>query len=374
MHDLVNDLAQLVAGEICSKAEGDKQLRISTCTRHSSYVKSRYDGKKKFDAFDKANSLRTFLPLELLWEREFYLTSSVLDDLLPKMKCLRVLSLKGYHISELSDCFENLKHLRYLDFSKTSIRCLPDSLCSLYHLETLILSQCRRLEKLPSKLGNLMELQYLDIGGPNSIEGMPSGVGKLTKLERLSDFILGKGDGHLVQELKNLSNLRGDFCFSGLENVKDQDAREAVLNEKLGIDRLTLQWRTTFDTRIKEEEERVLDFLCPQKKLEHLAIEGYDGAKFSAWIADSSLKNLLCLRLQNCKNCKSLPSIGRLPLLKDLGIEGFNEVNKVGVEFFGENQSNVFVSLERLWFSDMPNWNEWDPCEGDEQGLEAKLA
>ncbi|XWS10933.1 hypothetical protein CRYUN_Cryun38cG0041000 [Craigia yunnanensis] len=372
MHDLINDLAQFVAGEICSKMEGDKQQKISYRTRHSSYVCSQYDSVKKFEAFDQVDSLRTFLPLKLPWKGHCFLTSFVLDDLLPGLKCLRVFSLNGYKITELPpNFFENLKHLRYVDFSYTRLKCLPDSLCTLYHLETLILRRCSELEKLPSEIGNLMELHYLDINGNNSIKGMPFGVGKLTNLQRLSNFILGEGDGHHIQELKNLSNLRGEFCLSGLENVKYQDAREAKLNEKSGIDRLMLQWSTDSDNdrRNKEDEERVLDFLHPQKKLEQLIIKNYGGGKFSAWIADSSFKNLLSLDLRNCKNCKSLPSMGKLPVLKDLLISGFNEVNEVGVEFFGENQPNAFALLETLSFHNMPNWKEWDPCEGDEQVL-----
>ncbi|XVF78545.1 hypothetical protein PTKIN_Ptkin14bG0142800 [Pterospermum kingtungense] len=335
MHDLINDLAQLVAGEICSKVEGDKQQKFSYRTRHSSYVCSSFDGVKKFEAFGQVNSLRTFLPIKM---RDISilgccLTSFVLNDLLPRLTCLRVLSLNGYRISELPNFFENLKHLRFLDFSESSIKCLPDSLCTLYHLETLILRKCWNLEKIPSEIGNLMELHYLDISGENSIKRMPFGVGKLTKLQRLSNFILGEGDGHHIRELKNLTNLKGDFCISGLENIKGQDAREAKLNEKLGIDRLTLQWSTDFenDARSKETEECVLDFLRPQKKLKQLIIENYGGVKFSGWIADFSFNNLLSLKLRNCRNCRSLPSIGRLPVLKDLLISGFNEVNKVGV-------------------------------------------
>ncbi|PPR83916.1 hypothetical protein GOBAR_AA36788 [Gossypium barbadense] len=118
-----------------------------------------------------------------------------------------------------------------------------------------------------------------------------------------------------------------------------------------------------------EVEERVLDFLRPPKKLEQLIIENYGGVKFSSWIADSSLKNLSSLKLRNCKNCKSLPSIGRLPLLKDLSIIGFDQVQKIGVELFGENQLNPFASLEILYFQSLPNWEEWDTCEGDEKVL-----
>ncbi|MBA0742678.1 hypothetical protein Gogos_015712 [Gossypium gossypioides] len=325
MHDLINDLAQVVAGDICSKLEGNKQQKFSNRTRHSSYVISRFDTMKKFEAFNQVKSLRTFLPLGLSGA---HLTNVVLVDLLPRLGYLRVLSLSGYRITELPDIFENLKHLRYLNLSGTLIKCLPDSLCTLYHLETLLLKMCFKLQKLPSKMGNLVKLYYLDIRGANLIEKMPFGIDKLTNLQRLSDFIVGKGDGHHIKELKYLSNLKGDFRLSGLENVNGQDAGEAKLNEKQGIDRLVLHWSKKFekDSRNKEDEEWVLDSLCPPKELEQLVIENYGGAKFSTWIADSSFENMLSLELRNCKNCKSLPSI-----------------------------------------ASMPNWEEWDPCEGDEQ-------
>ncbi|MFQ6635738.1 hypothetical protein Gotur_010818, partial [Gossypium turneri] len=298
-----------------------------------------------------------------------YLTDVLLVDLLPRLGYLRVLSLSGYEIFELPDVFENLKHLRYLNFSNTNIKCLPDSLCTLYHLETLLLKGCFKLQKLPSNMGNLVNLHYLDIRGANSIERMPFGFDKLTNLQRLSDFIIREGDSCHMRDLKYLSNLKGDFRLSGLENVNCQDAREAKLNEKKGIDRLVLHWSKKFekDSRNKEDEELVLDSLCPPIKLEQLVIENYGGAKFSTWIADSSFKNMVSLGLHNCKNCKSLPSIARLSFLKDLSICGLDEVHKIGVELFGANQSNAFASLETLYFCDLPNWEEWDPCEFDEQ-------
>ncbi|KAG4149457.1 hypothetical protein ERO13_D05G336701v2 [Gossypium hirsutum] len=200
---------------------------------------------------------------------------------------------------------------------------------------------------------------------------MPSGFDQLTKLQTLSSFVIGKGDGHLIRELKSLSNLGGNFRLSGLENVNGRGAREVKLNEKPGIDGLELHWSTNLEnyTRKKEVEKRVLDFLCPQKKLEQHIIENYGGAKFASWIDDSSFKNLLSLKPRSCKNCKSLPSVGRLPLLKYLSIIGFHEVQKIGIEFFGESELNPFASLEILSFESLPNWKEWDACEGDERVL-----
>ncbi|XP_039001541.1 putative disease resistance protein RGA1 [Hibiscus syriacus] len=140
---------------------------------------------------------------------------------------------------------------------------------------------------------NLVNLHCLDIRCANSIERMPLGIGNLNNLQRLSDFFIGEGDGHRIGELKNLSNIRDDFYLWRLENVNDQDAREARLNEKSGIIKLVLKWSGDSEkpTRKNEVEEQVLDSLCPPKKLVQLVIENFGGAKFSTWIADSSFKN-----------------------------------------------------------------------------------
>ncbi|XVF18423.1 hypothetical protein REPUB_Repub11eG0020200 [Reevesia pubescens] len=361
IHDLINDLAQVVAGEVCFKLEVNKQPKISEGTRHSSYVRGLFDGVKKFEAFGHMKHLRTFLSFMLPTDGVCFLTNTVLIDLLPKLRCLRVLSLKGYCITLLPNVFENLVHLHYLDFSYTEIKSLPDSTCGLYNLETLLLKECL-LEKLPSEIELLANLNHLDITG-TKMKQMPLGIGKLTNLQRLSHFILGAGDGHQIQEMKNLLHLKGDLCLSGLENiVKAQDAEEAKLIDKSGLDGLRLKWSTDFGKNIRNKavEEEVLNMLEPHRELKELVIENYGGTKFPNWIADSSLQNLLSLNLNNCGNCKSLPPIGKLPLLKDLFIRGMHDLNKVGIEFYGENQSNAFASLERLWFEDMPKWEEWD--------------
>ncbi|XP_022717402.1 LOW QUALITY PROTEIN: disease resistance protein RGA2-like [Durio zibethinus] len=364
MHDLVNDLAQMVAGGICCKLEDNKELKFQIVLDiHLMFAAC--SGMKKFEAFDQTKHLRTFLSFSpvLKWSifrRCSYIANNVLFDLLPKLTCLRVLSLKDYHIIELPNIFQKLRHLRYLDFSHTAIKSLPDSVCTLYNLETLLLYECDKLEKLPSNLPTLVNLYVLEMTGAISMKGMPFGIGKLTNLGRLSNFVLGKGDGHQIQELGNLLNLKDKLSISGLENiVSAQDAWEAKLIDKSGLDTLKLKWSTEFvDNRNKEVEEEVLNVLEPHRMLTELLIENYGGTKFPIWM-NSSLQNLSSLTLNNCKNCIALPSIGKLPLLKILFIGGMDELNKVGIEFYGENQSNAFASLQRLCFKDMPKWKEW---------------
>ncbi|MBA0786397.1 hypothetical protein Gotri_000040, partial [Gossypium trilobum] len=132
----------------------------------------------------------------------------------------------------------------------------------LYHLETLILKNRSKLKNLPSKVRNLVSLHFLDIRGADSIERMPSGFDQLTKLQTLSNFIMGKGDGHLIRELKILSNLRGGFCPSGLDNVNGRDAREFKLNDKLGINGLELHWSTNLENYSRKKEVEELKSMC----------------------------------------------------------------------------------------------------------------
>ncbi|WRX11844.1 hypothetical protein QQP08_004331 [Theobroma cacao] len=269
MHDLIHDLAQSIAGEICFRIEGDK--KISKQARHLSYIANGCDGIKKFKGIWEAKHLRTFLPMRL---------SS--DD---GLRCLRVLSLKGYGIKVLLNFIRDLKHLRYLDFSNTYIKSLLESISTLYNLETLLLKRCWDLVKLPSEMENLVNLCHLDITNVNRLEGMPSNFGTLTNLQTLSNFIVGKGKGYQIRELKDLSNLKGQLCISRLENVTEtKDAWTAKLLDKVGLNELELKWSRDFDNRTEVVEKKVLDLLQPSKMLKKLAIEGYYGATLAKWV------------------------------------------------------------------------------------------
>ncbi|TYI62153.1 hypothetical protein E1A91_D10G225800v1 [Gossypium mustelinum] len=369
MHDLINDLAQSVSGEVCFKIE-DSQ-RISKHARHLSYIAERFDGIKKFEGIYEAQHLRTFLPLRFssFFRTDKYLTNHVLTNLLPNLRCLRALSLEEYQITMLPDFVGDLKLLRYLNFSKNRvIKCLPESVSTLYNLETFLLKGCSNLEKLPSEMEKLVNLCYLDITGAYKLKGMESNFSMLTNLQKLSSFVLGKEKGHKIRELMNLSNLRGELCISGLQNIAEpRDAWMARLSDKSRLENLELQWSNYFPNRREEVEKKVMDGFQPSKKLMELSIKFYCGEMLANWVGDSSFNCLQSLCLDDCRNLLSLPSIGKLPLLKKVRIKGLRSVRTVGVELFGENTTNTFSSLEILEFVDMLNWERWNLCEVDEE-------
>ncbi|XP_028071652.1 putative disease resistance RPP13-like protein 1 [Camellia sinensis] len=365
MHDLINDLAQVVARETCFRLEDilkyPKQCKNIKKARHSSYMQEVHEGMKKFEIFDKAMHLRTFLPFNTPYDCKNYLASNVPLNLLLKLRRLRVLNMSRYHITEVPNSVGDLKHLRYLNLSHTSIEELPESLGSLYNLQTLILRECTKLKKLPIDLGNLIDLRHLDTTNAHHLEEMPLGIGKLASLQTLSNFIVTKNSGHRLKELGNLIYLRGKLCLSGLQNVVvPLDAREANLNDKKGLDVLSMEWSVNSDdSRDGRVETEVLDMLRPHKNLKNLHIKGYLGSRFSTWIGDPLFSNMAGLHLDNCGNCAFLPPLGQLPSLKKLYIKGMSVLKHVSCEFYGQGDVQPFPLLETLSFENMPEWEDW---------------
>ncbi|GLT40891.1 hypothetical protein SLA2020_149920 [Shorea laevis] len=362
MHDLINDLAVDVAGGIYCNLEssmGDGKLERA---RHLSFTPHFYEISERFTILDKLKHLRTLLPLRALsYGTFFYLSKKILHDFLPTLNRLRVLSLHRYSISQLPDCFENLKHIRYIDLSFTLIKCLPESVGSLLILQTLLLHGCYELTKLPTTIGNLVDLHYLDISDTPSLKEMPSGIGNLKNLLTMSKFIVGKESGLMrLSDLKNLSQLRERLFILDLQNVLDvQDARKANLDKIHGLEELVLEWTTSNNDQDELVlEMRVLNWLKPHLNLRSLEISGYSGKYFPNWVCDPLLLlNLSSMELSNCKRCTLLPSLGLLPVLKRLIIEGMDAIEAVGYEFYGGQ--DCFPSLEELVFRNMLNWKEW---------------
>ncbi|XVF22902.1 hypothetical protein REPUB_Repub12eG0210700 [Reevesia pubescens] len=379
MHDLINDLALFVSRETCFNFDGDKLYARVEKLRHFSFVRHQYDISKRFESLHQMKSLRTFiaLPIQTLpWAANSYLSNNVLQELLPRLICLRVLCLSGYCIDELPQHIGGLIHLRYLNLSCTRIKSLPDSVGSLYNLQTLILHGCKYLIKLPQAIENLINLDVLDLTDTDNLTEMPMHIGNLKNLQILSKFIVQRDGGPGIRELKGLLHLRKELSILGLENVADaRDAWDYILKDKLGLDGLNLQWSHEFLDHGSngEDEMPVFNMLQPHENLKKLRIVFYGGTKFPSWFGGSTWANMVDINLSNCRNIMSLPALGRLPSLKKLSIEGMNGVKELGLEFFGDSSPffQPFPVLEVLQFQNMLKWKYWyHPNKANKDGGE----
>ncbi|XP_025636810.2 putative disease resistance RPP13-like protein 1 isoform X1 [Arachis hypogaea] len=359
MHDLLHDLAIFLAGDFyCRIEEPGEQEEMKVLTRHLSYLPRQSLGPpitKVSNSIAKLESLRTSLYINDLFS---------VESVLSKFKYLRVLSF--WKFDELPDSIGELIHLRYLNLSCCEINRLPESLCNLYNLQTLILYRCTKLTMLPSGMHNLVNLRHLDLR-ETSLDEMPGGISKLEHLHTLSSFVVGNNEDNGIQELGGLSNLHGSLKIKKLENVVDvRQATSARIRDKKHIDSLWLEWSSGGDMVSNTQTEReILHSLEPHNGLKELTIWGYRGTIFPDWLGNPSYSKMTHVSLVCCMNCCMLPSLGQLPSLKSLDIQDFGQLSSIGTEFY-KNEGNPslqiapsFPLLERLKFDKMACWEEW---------------
>ncbi|XP_022002769.1 putative disease resistance RPP13-like protein 1 [Helianthus annuus] len=362
MHDLMNDLATFVAGEYFLRFDNQTEMAEEALGkyRHMSFMREDYVGFQKFEAFPRARSLRTLLAVyvgvEQSWNK-FYISNKILVDLLPQLTLLRVLSLSRFDINEVPDSICSLDHLRYLNLSRTNISKLPENVGNLYNLQTLIVFGCKSLSTLPKSFLKLKKLRHFDIRDTPHLKKLPLGIGELKNLQTLPKVIVG-GDGDFaITKLKGLENLRGELSIEGLQKVQiPMHAREANLSQKR-LTKLKMKWGN--DSQRGSLEKEVLAELKPHTDtLKHFEVEYYGGVEFPCWVGDPTFHQLVHVSLRGCRKCTSLPLLGQLPALKELLIQGMDDVKVISLEL-SRTTDVTFPSLEILKFEDMSSWEVW---------------
>ncbi|KAF3951589.1 hypothetical protein CMV_022779 [Castanea mollissima] len=295
-------------------------------------------------------------------------------NMLSNFKCLRVLKLSDVSTSELPHSIEQLIHLRFLHISRAKIVEIPKSITKLYNLQTLRIEDCCNLTKLPEDLSDLINLRHIYIDHFKRLGykiKMPENMGRLSCLHTLPFFFLDQ-DGHLIKELGQLNNLRGELDIYNLQYVRGkEEARSANLAKNAKIFKLGFHWGARFGRARDdyENDEEVLEGLKPHRNLKSLTIKFFKGAKFPSWmftsldagVGLSIYNNLIEISLKWCNKCEEIPTLGHLPCLRVLQIEGMNNVRCVGIEFYsdGNHINTLFPALRRLKMEWMDRLEEW---------------
>uniref|UniRef100_A0A0E0J423 NB-ARC domain-containing protein n=1 Tax=Oryza nivara TaxID=4536 RepID=A0A0E0J423_ORYNI len=187
IHDLMHDIAQSAMGEECVSIVGRSDYR-SKSLEHPRYHFYSLDDDNTILLDDfmrkQSSTLRT-----LLFDRDYIHIST---SLLSKSSSLRALRLRYLNTESLPIRPRHLLHLRYLDISRNyHVKVLPEDICTLYNLQTLILSDCKILVGLPKDMKYMTSLRHLYTNGCLRLKCMPPELGQLTSIRTLTYFVVG---------------------------------------------------------------------------------------------------------------------------------------------------------------------------------------
>ncbi|KAH7676426.1 RNI-like protein [Dioscorea alata] len=341
MHGLIRDLALSITAY--------ESLYLSPVTRNMK------KNVRHLSLQSDKNTIAEVLDLGMLYNLRtllLYRTKSSsfdYDALFMNLKCIRVLCLSDIGLKNLPNSIGNLKQLRCLDLTKTSVDTVPQVLCSLRNLQTLKLNiSSSILQSLTSSMSNLINLRHLKANGSDKMYK----IGQFTSLQELENFTVLNKEGHRIEELKNMKQLRGKLSISQLENVHTKDeALEAKLNEKEHIEKLMLEWSWDYswDRSPIKSHLAALEGLRPHATLKDLIIWNNCGAKFPTWLEDGSLSSLETLEILNCLNW-DLSLLGQLKSLKILRLDGLLEVQPVDLQH-NRDDDGLFPCLRILVMS-----------------------
>ncbi|XP_024017756.1 putative disease resistance protein RGA3 [Morus notabilis] len=367
MHDLMHDLASLVAG---------KSIQIFYV--NTSNIELAENGFEKVChiSVDFANNNSSCQIPKLLFEekqmRTFILPESKIlsslycDDIVSNFRFLRALSLRiERNVETLPNGLGKLKHLRYLNLSNNPhIKELPNSITELYNLQTLILSSCSSLLSLPPGIRNLINLRHLEIRGCGKLTHMPCGIGELMLLQTLDMFVVAgnvSSESAGFDELSKLYNLHGGLTIH-IRGLGELEAAK-YLKEKKHLESLVLSWE--LEETMGDDAKVAFECLEPPQNIKSIQVLNYPGEKFPNYL--SSLTILARLELSGCEKCKYLPPLHHLSSLQELKLNSLSALEYVS-ERDMEWIKECFPSLTTLVISECVKMKGWWGREGKDFG------
>ncbi|XP_011001372.1 PREDICTED: putative disease resistance protein RGA4 isoform X3 [Populus euphratica] len=373
MHDIVHDFAQYMTKNECLTVNVNNLggTTMETSIERVRHLSMMLSNETSFPvSIHKAKGLRS-----LLIDTRDPSLGAALPDLFKQLTCIRLLNLSRSSIKEIPNEVGKLMHLRHLNLASCyQLESLPETMCDLCNLQSLDVTWCDSLKELPNAIGKLIKLRHLWVYG-SGVAFIPKGIERITCLRTLDVFtVCGGGENESkaanLRELKNLNHIGGNLKIWNLRGGKEDasDAAEAQLKNKKSLLRLGLHFGYTRESGILIEDLR------PPSDLEDLTIYGYGGVDLPNWMM--TLTRLQALKLDNCRNLKVLPPLGRLPNLESLELRLLWKVRRLDAGFLGiekdekgsSNEGEIasvtaFPKLKRLRIWNLEEVEEWDGIE-----------
>nr|AGT75396.1 CC-NBS-LRR disease resistance protein [Cicer arietinum] len=269
MHDLIHDLAVFTMQSERAVVKFNS-TNVKEKVQHLSFA----DSDEGVPTFGKMSSKIRTVGFWHAGQNDLAITEPFVKWISNKFKYLRVLNIQGCNFQFLPDCFNKMKHLRYLDLSYCQrLEKLPDSICMLQSLEILNLCRCVALAYIPKNLSNLVSLRILWI---------------TTKVTDLSFIHIGNMKYLQILILWNCDNL----------TFLPRDLSHLTSLKKLTIE--ACEGVISFEDEGEENENYSL-------KLERFSIDKLPNlAALPGWLRQSD-KTLRYLGLSECSSLMALP-------------------------------------------------------------------
>ncbi|KAK3134115.1 hypothetical protein QOZ80_6AG0545170 [Eleusine coracana subsp. coracana] len=375
MHDIMSDLAIHVAEGECLRFECESMEIIPVYTRHLSVSCENVANLVNYDLA----MLRSLIVTSKSW---YCSKASLNDDVLSKLKSVRVLDISGCCLKRLPDAVNRLIHLRFLGIRRTYYP-LPKNM-PLYHLQALFVQyhSCYSLRKIGIYSGGKVKTiggQFDLLESINKLTNlvhvtvekayvlMLSSTHNLPSVECAGEFHVDKAEGSLLG-LRDFNMLQGQLAIMSLDKIKcREEAYKGHLHLKKHVTKLELQWGSCKCASDTSWGFEVLDALKPHPDLEELTISGYPGTRSPSWLDSGWLSRVQLICLRDCRRWEVLAPLGDLPLLKILEVRRMEELKTLGQELFG---CAGFPNLETLLLERLPKL-EW--CHIDDNGVFCNL-
>ncbi|KAK4551207.1 hypothetical protein RGQ29_032466 [Quercus rubra] len=340
MHDLLHELSYYIAkDDYCLIGNNDSRDDFKT-VRHVSILYDNSGAGDKVELFlhKLSNGVQSIIFLNK-GRDAINVTKSFIQTCISRFKYLRLLDLSPLSFKALPSSICDLKHLRYLSLhGNTQLKKLPNSICDLQNLETLSLAGCKELEKLPRDMGKMISLRYLSIT-TKQICLSDSGIECLYSLQTLIFSECPKLES-LPKGIKHLTALRNlDFESCGSLMSLPQGMRQMVTLESVKIidcEKLDLMNGTDYPLRLRS---LVIGKLSQLVALPQWFAEFANTLQFfhfyhclnlevlPDWLPDFS--SLRKLQIWSCSKLSSLPlGIPRLTALRELEIRECPELSR----------------------------------------------